>query len=201
MSGRALMTAYVDRRSLEGAGLFNPYWGLLLLAAVLPGCANSAIRHALEGEIVALHQQVDALQARAGACADPDDSARLVRQLVQLFPASDGVEVDTERGLARVRLPASLLVEEGAISTRGQMSLDLISGVLAANPRHALRVTGRSDAAAAGMVPAWDLARRAADVLAGRFGVARERLWVGASPVPGSPAVELVFVGPADADQ
>ncbi|HMV66783.1 MAG TPA: hypothetical protein PKA64_08025 [Myxococcota bacterium] len=164
----------------------------------LTGCAEAAVRRALEGEIAGLHQQVDALQARA--CADPEDGARLVRQLVQLFPPGEDVTVDTERGLARLRLPAALLQEAGGVSLRGQMALDLISGVLASNPRHAIRVTGRGDAAANGMIPAWDLARRAADVLAGRFGVARERMWIGVNPAPATPAVEIVFLGPDRAD-
>lgn len=173
---------------------------LVLASLLLGGCAQAAIRRALDGEIVALRQQVDALQSRA--CADPEDGARLLRQLVQLFPPSEGVTVDMEGNHARVSLPASLLLDDpakGTLSTRGQMSLDLLAGVLAANPQHTIRVTGRSDSAAAGMVPAWDLARRTADVLAGRFGVARERMWVGASPSPASPAVEIVIAGPGDA--
>jgi hypothetical protein len=111
---------------------------------LLAGCATTrqprTVVAALESEIKALDQQLRGAALRAAACPDPAATEALIRQLVQLFPAESGIQVGTERGVARLHAQAPALFEAGRVSLAGQMQLDLIASVLLDQPGYTLSI-------------------------------------------------------------
>jgi hypothetical protein len=149
----------------------------------------------LEAEVVALHRKVRVLEERALACGNTDGSAALFQQLVQVFPPGGEVTVDVE--LQQVKLVAPwdhLLDEQGAVSLRARMTLDLLTSVLSAQPDHGVWLIGHPKPGDEAFSRGFAGARAVAGELTERFKLDPGRVVVSGAAAVEQPYLEIVLL-------
>ena len=179
----------------------RPELGFLLALTLSPACASRyphgrGLVGQLEAEVVALHRKARTLEDKLIACDGGDDVTELYQQLVQVFPVGGDVGVAVVLEQAELQLPWShLFADDGAVSLRGRMSLDLLTTVLDTRPDRGILIIGH------GYEAGFQGAKAVAEELTDRFKVDPRRILVAADIATDEAVVRIAFVPFAPADE